>query len=76
MVTVFVLCKCLKDGVDRENSDQVYAASDVSTRVDVDGWSTTLIVETFAAQTFVSQKTSEIFWINFRELESRKMFAR
>ena len=37
MVTVFVLCKCLKDGVDRENSDQVYAASDVSTRVDVDG---------------------------------------
>ena len=40
---LFVLCKCLKDGMDRNNSQwKVYATSDVSTRVDIGGWSSNI----------------------------------
>ena len=36
----------------------------------------TLIVETFVRETFASQKTRKDIEINFRELESQKIYAR
>ena len=35
-----------------------------------------LIGETFARETFASQKTRKFSWINFRDLTNRRNFAR